>query len=161
MMPWILIGLVVFAIISSVLWLKPSPRDQHLSVLRMAALKQGLQIRQYTFKPRSEKNGIRDELRATSYSVMRAQSIKPGLLRYRIVRQAGWEQDGLPPGYSWHDPASALDHTHLMACLPRLTDTLLMLEVYEHRVAMMVAEEKQANAENYREFMHALLPTPS
>ncbi|MBE0482030.1 MAG: hypothetical protein IBX52_00885 [Bacterioplanes sp.] len=159
MMPWLLIGLVVFAIISSVLWLKPSPRDQHLSALRMAALKQGLQIRQYTFKPRSEKNGIRDELRATSYSVMRVGAIKPGLLRYRIVRQAGWMQEDLPEGYAWHDEATAAERGQLLAAWPMLKDTLLMLEVYEHRVGMMVAEDKAADAENYRTFIDALMPS--
>ena len=159
MMPWILIGLVVFAIISSVLWLKPSPRDQHLSALRMAALKHGLQIRQYTFKPRSEKNGIRDELRATSYSVMRAGAIKPGLIRYRIVRQAGWMQEDLPEGYAWHDEATGAERAQLLATLPSLNDTLLMLEVYDHRVSIMVAEDKTASAENYRAFMDALMPT--
>lgn len=158
MMPWILIGLVVFAIISSVLWLKPSPRDQHLSALRMAALKHGLQIRQYTFKPRSEKNGIRDELRATSYSLMRAGAIKPGLIRYRIVRQAGWMQEDLPEGYAWHDEPTAAEREQLLAALPLLNDTLLMLEVYEHRVGMMVAEEKSATADNYRAFIDAVMP---
>ena len=56
-MTWIIIAAAVMAIIGSVFWLKPSARDSRLAELRFNAIRAGLQVRQFTFKPDAAKTG--------------------------------------------------------------------------------------------------------
>lgn len=173
-MTWLIFifaGLVIFG---SVYWLKPSPRDTRLANLRLDAIKLGLQVRQQTFKVDAAKTGIRDDIAGTSYTLMRALSHsdkQTDSLKYRLVGQSGWETDGLSDGLAWHDwPAMGLEREtpawhqanqavadRVLPLLEALQDDLLLLEVFENRVTLMVAERKSASAEGYHALLEALL----
>lgn len=155
----VVIALVVFG---SIYWLKPSPRDTRLAALRLAAIRSGLHVRQFTFKPNSAKTGVRDDIHATSYTLIdqeqgNKQTSDNNDLQCRIVKQAAWENDGLPEGYSWHDQGSETLAKRFSELLPSFDDELLMLEVYLHQVTIMTAEHKTASADNYQQFMQQLL----
>lgn len=169
-MTWLIIAGVVMAIMGSVFWLKPSARDARLADLRFNAIRSGMQVRQFTFKPDAAKTGVRDDITATSYTWLKKatyenggghEDVAGGELQFSVVRQPAWDQEFLPQGLSWHDKGDeALARKHadkLAALLPELSDELLMLEVYERRVLMMTAEKQGANAEQYLTFMQALL----
>ena len=150
----ILIGLIVFG---SVYWLKPSPRDTRLAALRLDAIKRHLQVRQFTFTPESAKNGVRDPVTGTSYTMLNTKKRDSGVLLWRVVGQQGWEAEGLPEGLAWHDRGSSEDAALLTSLLPSLNDDLLLLEVFSNRVTLMAAEHKTATAEGYETLLKAIL----
>lgn len=150
----ILIGLIVFG---SVYWLKPSPRDTRLAALRLDAIKRHLQVRQFTFKPESAKNGVRDVVTGITYTLMNNKKRDKAVLLWRVVGQAGWESEGLPEGLAWHDRGSAEDAELLTSLLPGLNDNILLLEVFSNRVTLMAAENKAATAEGYEQFLAKIL----
>ena len=154
---WLVLGLVALSMFGSIYWLKPSPRDTRLAKLRFDAIKQGLQVRQFTFKPDAAKTGVRDDITGTTYTLQRPGSSQGGAFRFRVAGQPGWENDGLPDGLSWHDQGSADDARQLREALPQLQDDLLLLEVYENRITLMAAERKSASAAAYQHFMEQFL----
>tara|TARA_B100001250_G_scaffold375312_1_gene362786 strand:- start:588 stop:1064 length:477 start_codon:yes stop_codon:yes gene_type:complete len=157
-MVWLVVIVIALVVIGSVMWLKPSARDQRLAVLRLDAIKRGLQVSQFTFKPDSAKNGVRDPVMATSYTLLNPAARGKGELVYRVAGQSGWDTEGLPEGCSWHDKGSAADAAKITAALAMLTDDVLLLEVFTNRVTLMAAEHKTATAENYEAVLKALLP---
>lgn len=150
----ILIGLIVFG---SVYWLKPSPRDTRLAALRLDAIKRHMQVRQFTFKPESAKNGVRDAVTGITYTLVNNNKRDKAVLLWRVVGQAGWESEGLPEGLAWHDRGSAADAELLTSLLPALQDNILLLEVFSNRVTLMAAENKAATAEGYEQFLTKIL----
>jgi len=173
-MTWLIFVFAGLMIFGSVYWLKPSPRDTRLANLRLDAIKLGLQVRQQTFKVDAAKTGVRDDITATSYTLMRPlkHSDKQGDgLKFRLVGQPGWETDGLPEGLAWHDwPAKGLEREtpawhqanqavadQVLPLLEALQDDLLLLEVFDNRATLMVAERKAASAEGYQTLLNTLL----
>ena len=157
-MIWPVAILVVLVVFGSVYWLKPSPRDKRLAELRLDAIKRRLQVRQFTFKPESAKNGVRDDITGTSYTLLNQEKRNGGELLARVAGQQGWDSEGLPEGMSWHDKASPTLAAKIAAELPQLNDDLLLLEVFSNRVTIIPAERKTATAGNYEQVMKALLP---
>ena len=88
-MVWLVVIVIALVVIGSVMWLKPSARDQRLAVLRLDAIKRGLQVSQFTFKPDSAKNGVRDPVMATSYTLLNPAARGKGELVYRVAGQSG------------------------------------------------------------------------
>ncbi|MAD47157.1 MAG: hypothetical protein CMH98_19350 [Oceanospirillaceae bacterium] len=154
---WLVLAFVILTIFGSVYWLKPSQRDKRLSGLRLDAIRSGLQIRQFTFKPDSAKTGIRDDITATSYTLVRPGNQQGGELKFRVAGQPGWDTDGLPEGLCWHNQGSEQDAEKIRQAWPALQDDLLLLEVYENRVVLMPAERKSASVAAYRHFMEQFL----
>ncbi|UXD87117.1 hypothetical protein [Thalassolituus hydrocarboniclasticus] len=154
-MIWLIVSVGVMAIIGSVMMLRPSPRDTRLAALRFDAIRNGLQVRSFTFKPDAAKTGIRNDIPGTSYTLLRLGKQQGGELKFRVVGQAGWDTEGLPEGLSWHNQGSAADAELISRMLPQLQDNLLMLEVYENRVTLMASENQTASAAAYQHFMEA------
>lgn len=154
-MIWLIVVAVALSLFGSIIWLKPSPRDTRLAALRFEAIRSGLQVRSFTFKPDAAKTGIRDGIPGTSYTLLRRGKQQGGDLKFRVVGQAGWDNEGLPEGLSWHNHGSAADAELISRMLPQLQDNLLMLEVYDNRVTLMAAENKTASAAAYQHFMEA------
>lgn len=155
-MIWVVIA-GFFAIVGSVLMLKPSARDSRLARLRMDALKEGLHVRQIIWQPESAKTGVYESINATSYTLVRPDTNQAGSLRFSVVKQKGWETTHLPASYSWHQQGSAADGQAVSAQLPLLQDELLLLEVWENKVLIMVKEQPNATAASYKEFMAMFL----
>ncbi|MCD8523756.1 MAG: hypothetical protein LRY66_01845 [Saccharospirillaceae bacterium] len=154
-MIWLFVSIGVLTIIGSVMMLRPSPRDTRLAALRFDAIRNGLQVRSFTFKTDPAKTGVRDDIPGTGYTLWRNAKRQDGALRFRIVKQAGWDNEGLPEGFSWHNQGSAEDAELISRMLPQLQDDLLMLEVYENRVTLMAAENQTASAAAYQHFLEA------
>lgn len=155
-------GLIIFfcamAIAGSILWLKPSRRDQHLAKLRQQAIVSGLQLKQRHFEPQAAKTGIRDAMDGVSYSFVLPQKAMGCALKFRLVKQAGWDQENLPEGFSWHDqPDDNWSADQFSRLLSDLGDELLLLEVFEQHATMMVAESSAADAGRYRDFLQSWL----
>ena len=155
-MVFVMVGLVVFG---SVYWLKPSPREQRLAALRLEAIKAGLHVRHHNFQPDMAKTGVREAITGTSYSRMKNPGKPQGSLRFRVVGQPAWDNEYLPDGISWHDrPANAEEiGGQLSQRLVAWPDRLLLLEVYDNRVMLMAAENREASAAVYAGLIDAFL----
>lgn len=158
-MTWLIFiaaGLVIFG---SVYWLKPSPRDTRIAALRLDAIKLGLQVRHHSFQPDSAKSGVRDVITGTSYSRMNNPGKPQGDLRFRIVGQPAWDSEGLPEGLSWHDKSRnpAEDCARIQEALASVKDPILLLEVYDNRVMLIAAENREASAGEYKKIIDAFL----
>ena len=157
-MIWPVVILVVLVVFGSVYWMKPSPRDTRLAALRLDAIKRGLHVRQFKFKPESAKNGVRDEVWGTSFTYVKPELKKGGELRFRVVGQAAWDSEGLPEGLAWHDKGTPAEAALLCEKIGTLNDEIIMMEVFENRATIMTAEHKAATAESYEQFLKAFLP---
>lgn len=155
-MIWIAV-LGIMAIIGSILMLKPSARDSRLARLRFEAVRQGIQLKQFGWKPDPKKTGIHDTVTATSYTVLRPGSSKVGELHFSVVAQKGWDTEHLPEGLSWHKQGTAKDAEKLKKLLPQLEDELLLLEVWDNKVLLMAKETPTASAQAYKHFLVCFL----
>ncbi len=146
MNPLIIVVFIVLAVFGSIYMLKPSPRQQRLAALRLEAIKLGLQVKLDTFKVDSKKMGVRDDITATRY-----QRFNPGVksqgLRWCIVRQAGWEQEGLAEGWSWNNLNQSPDLEKLSTLLAEVSDDVQVIEVYDNRASLISIESKGSTAE--------------
>jgi hypothetical protein len=134
--------------------LKPSPRQQRLAGLRLEAIKLGLQVKLDTFKPNSKQTGVRDEILATRYQRFNP-AVKSQTLRWCIVRQGGWEQQGLAQGWSWHDQTQKPDLSKLSELLTQVGEDVQMIEVYDNRASLMTIESKASTAEMINDWIDA------
>ncbi|MFT4906422.1 MAG: hypothetical protein ACI978_000487 [Oleispira sp.] len=146
MSPLVIVVFIVLAVFGSVYMLKPSPRQQRLAELRLDAIKLGLQVKLETFKTDSKKMGVRDDVTATRFERFNP-SIKSQALRWCIVRQAGWEQEGLADGWSWNNIVQRPDLEKLSVLLSEVGDDVQVIEVYDNRASLMTIESKSSTAE--------------
>jgi hypothetical protein len=146
MNPLFIVVFIALAVFGSVYMLKPSPRQKRLAELRLEAIKLGLQVKLETFKVDSKKMGVRDDITATRYQRFNP-AVKSQELRWCIVRQEGWEQEGLSEGWSWNALTVHPDLTKLAELLGQLTDDVQMVEVYDNRASIMTIESKSSTAE--------------
>lgn len=146
MNPLFIVVFIILAVFGSVYMLKPSPRQKRLAELRLEAIKLGLQVKLETFKVDSKKMGVRDDITATRYQRFNA-AVKSQKLRWCIVRQEGWEQEGLAEGWCWNALAVQPDLTRLAELLEQLTDDVQMVEVFDNRASIMTIESKDSTAE--------------
>lgn len=145
MSPVVIVVFIVLAVFGSVYMLKPSPRQQRLAELRLEAIKLGLQVKLETFKVDSKKMGVRDDVIATRYERFNP-AIKSQSLRWCIVRQSGWEQEGLPEGWSWNSLNQQPDGEKLSELLAGIGDDVQVVEVYDNRASLMTIESKASTA---------------
>lgn len=155
-MIWVMVA-GVLAVIGSILMLKPNARDSRLAKLRMDALKEGLQVRQFIWHPKPEKTGVYNDINATSYSLLRSMVNKAGTLKFSISKQKGWETEGLPEGYSWYQVGTAADAERFQQLLTQVGDEILLLEVWENKVLLMAAETPSASALGYKQMLESFL----
>lgn len=141
----IFVVVIILAAFGSVYMLKPSPRQQRIARLRFDAIKQGMQVKLETFEVDSKKMGVRDDIVAARYELMDL-GVKNHALRWCVVRQAGWEQEGLPEGWSWHNVEKKPDLEKLNALLEGMTDDVVVVEVYENRANVMTLENRGSSA---------------
>jgi hypothetical protein len=145
MTPLIIVVFIVLALFGSVYMLKPSPRQRRLAELRLDAIKLGLHVKLQTFKTDSQKMGLRDEVMGTRYERFNP-AIKSQALRWCIVRQAGWEQEGLPEGWSWNNIVVRPHIEKLSALLSKVGDDVQVIEVYDNRASLLTIENKSSTA---------------
>ncbi|MFT6190368.1 MAG: hypothetical protein ACJAZ6_002205 [Oleispira sp.] len=138
--------LIILSVFGSVAMLKPSPRQQRLAKLRMDAIKLGLHVKLDTLKVNSKKTGVRDDIVAARYERFNTD-VKSQALRWCVVRQAGWDQEGLPDGWSWHNMTKRPDLDKLNELLLKVSDDVVVVEAYDNRASIMTLENKGSSAE--------------
>ncbi len=153
-MTLVIVVIIILAAFGSVYMLKPSPRQQRLARLRYDAIKIGLQVKLETFKVDSKKMGVRDDIVAARYEILQPD-VKSQALRWCVVRQAGWEQEGLPTGWSWHNVEKKPDLDKLKALLESMTDDVMVVEVYDNRANVMTLENKASTAAVIKQWIEA------
>lgn len=152
MTPLIIVVLILLAVFGSVAMLKPSPRQQRLAKLRMDAIKIGLHVKLDTLKVDSKKMGVRDNIVAARYERFNSE-IKSQSLRWSVVRQAGWEHEGLPEGWSWNAVSVLPDLSKLHSLLSGVTEDVVVIEVYDNRASVMTLENKGSSAESLNQWV--------
>jgi hypothetical protein len=143
--PLIIVVFIALAVFGSVYMLKPSPRQQRLAELRLDAIKLGLQVKLETFKTDSKKMGVRDDVIATRFERFKP-AVKSQALRWCIVRQSGWEQEGLAEGWSWNNVNQRPDLVKLAKLLSEVGADVQVIEVYDNRASIMTIESKSSTA---------------
>lgn len=146
MSPIVIVVIIFLVVFGSVSMLKPSPRQQRLAKLRIDAIKLGLQVKLETFKVDSKKTGVRDDIVAARYLRLDTD-VKSQSIRWCIVRQQGWDQEGLPAGWSWHSQAAMPDLLKLSQYIEQLSDDVVLVEVFDNRSSIMTTEGKSSSAE--------------
>lgn len=146
MNPIFIVIFIFLAVFGSVYMLKPSMRDQRLAKLRLDAIKLGLQVKLDKFIADSKKTGVRDDIVAARYLRFDADA-KSQAFRWCVVRQAGWDSEGLPEGWSWHGNASAPEISVLSDFLEQLSEDIVVVEVYDNRTCIMTTESKTTSVD--------------
>jgi hypothetical protein len=155
--PFIIVVFIVLAVFGSVYMLKPSPRQKRLAELRLGAIKLGLQVKLETFKTDSKKMGVRDDITATRYQRFNPQ-VKSQAMRWCIVRQAGWEQEGLPEGWSWNNLEQRPNLEGLAKLLADIGGDVQVIEVYDNRASIISTESKTSTAEMINAWIESAQP---
>lgn len=100
---WVVIAFIVLVVVGSVVWIRPSPRDQKLALWRRDAIMAGLKVRMQTLKAEPKQSGIRDEVEGVSYEWYVPKVDKQDQFTWAVVKTNGWLTDGLPEGWSWYE----------------------------------------------------------
>lgn len=160
-MNYLLIVAVLMALVGTVYWLQPSPRQRHLSKLREQARALGLKLMFKTLEIESKNTGLYEKRSGVFYCISRKDATNAGELLFEIVKEKGWYQDNLPSSYSWHKQPDSFCEKKFQQSLTLLKDELLVLSVYENQIRMLCGEQNQANANCYLEFLRFWLDDDS
>lgn len=106
---WFAMALIALAVVGSVMWIRPSPRDQKLAKWRRDALMAGMKVRLQTLKAEPKNSGIRDDVEGVTYEWYNPEPAKQDKLTWAIVKADGWLQEGLPEGWSWYGQEAEID----------------------------------------------------
>ena len=143
---------IALALFGSVYWLKPSPKDKRIADLRLQAIKLGMQVKLRKFDPDSKETGIRNEINAAHYTLFKPAE-KSSKLRWCVVRQEGWEQEGLPQGWSWHNKHADLDLAALNALIQECEFDVQVLAAYDNRTILVSDEKKDGSADQIKSWL--------
>ena len=106
---WIAMAFIALAIVGSVMWIRPSPRDQKLAKWRRDAIMAGMKVRLQTLKAEPKNSGIRDDVDGVTYEWFNPEPNKTDKTTWAIVKMDGWLQEGLPQGWSWYGKEMSVD----------------------------------------------------
>lgn len=109
MTAWVAMIFVALAIVGSVMWIRPSPRDQRLAKWRREALMAGIKVRLQTLKAEPKDSGIRDDVEGVTYEWFNPEFDKSDKVTWAIVKTDAWLQEGLPQGWSWYGQEGCVD----------------------------------------------------
>lgn len=99
---WLVMVFIALVVVGSVMWVRPSPRDQKLAKWRRDAIMAGLKVRMQTLKAEPKNSGIRDDVEGISYEWFNPEPNKTDTTTWVIVKTDAWLKDGLPQGWSWY-----------------------------------------------------------
>lgn len=114
---WAIVLLCIFMVVGSVVWVRPSPRDQKLAIWRRNALLAGLKVKLETLKAEPVNSGIRTDLEGISYILFNPAVDKLDKSGWAVVKAQGWLNEGLPEGWSWHTAAVAAKSAQVCALI--------------------------------------------
>lgn len=125
---WVAMALIALAVVGSVMWIRPSPRDQKLAKWRRDALMAGMKVRLQTLKAEPKNSGIRDDVEGVTYEWYNPEPVKLDKVTWAIVKADGWLQEGLPEGWSWYGQDANIDLDRVKAVLESLPVEVNALE---------------------------------
>jgi len=121
--------LATFVVAGAFLWLKPSPRDQHLAKLRSDALIQGFRIASLRIPDTSEYGRVNNQYKiVTVYQV--STVLHEGTdLEFTVLRTTGESGAYLPTGWCWDRRTDLTEHHYqqiaeVLAKLPLSIDVI-------------------------------------
>ncbi len=99
---WFAMAIVMLMVVGSVVWIRPSPRDQKLAKWRRDAIVAGIKVRMQTLKAEPKNSGIRDDVSGVTYEWFNPQPNKKDTSNWAVVKTQGWLTEHLPEGWSWY-----------------------------------------------------------
>lgn len=130
------------------MWLKPSPRDQHLNTLRSAALTEGFKLASIRIPDTSIEGRLADKASlATLYRILHSFD-KGKAPRFTVQRTTGVSNAFLPDGWRWADqrrPSEAVTQV-LHDILIELPETYLVLDAQPDGVGLAWDERGDVSA---------------
>ncbi len=139
-MNWVIIGLLMLAIVGSMLWVMPSPRDRMQAALRQRAMSAGMQVQMKLLKfPRAIGESESEERHCFAYRMPRivvegestASKKLPATQAFQIFKLSGHANTGLPQGWTWGKGEGTLSDEQLSVVhevIAKLPDSALALE---------------------------------
>ncbi len=126
-MNWLVIVLIMFAIMGSLLWVMPSPRQRVQALLRQRAMRAGLQVQLVRILlPRALGEALAEERHCVAYRLLRGRnSARAQQPPWQIFQLPSHANVGLPDGWSWSkgenqlDPAALALIEELIPLLPK------------------------------------------
>ncbi|WP_207063141.1 hypothetical protein [Motiliproteus sp. SC1-56] len=104
-MNWVFIVLILLAIVGSMMWMMPSPRQRAQALLRQKAMRLGIQVQiSRLLFPRALGEAVADERDCTAYRLARTQDRRRGRqapVPWQIFKVRSHANTGLPEGWSW------------------------------------------------------------
>lgn len=104
-MNWVIIILIFLAIIGSMMWMMPSPRQRVQALLRQKAMRSGLQVQlTRTLFPRATGEAAPEEYECVAYRLGRPRANRRGqadTLPWHIFKVRNLANRGLPDGWCW------------------------------------------------------------
>lgn len=99
---WLIFVLVALSVFGSIVWIKPSPRQQEMARLRQQALGLGIRVQLSKFKGDPKTCGVQEEIECVSYCKDDNKIKKDGPV-WCVGKGKGWDQQGLPDGWYWYN----------------------------------------------------------
>ncbi len=129
MLPFAVVGFCVLFLVGSVLWFKPSKRDQKLARMRQEALISGYKVRQQTVPDLSIDGRINKQEESQYFYCYPITEVRKQTCI--VLRTTGESGIYLPDGWTWASTnrASEADLLWLQNHLPKLKDAVTGLEL--------------------------------
>lgn len=154
---WLVMIFVALVVVGSVVWIRPSPRDQKLAKWRRDAIMAGLKVRMQTLKAEPKNSGIRDDVEGVTYEWFNPAPNKTDTTKWAIVKVDGWLQDGLPDGWSWYGEVVDVDLDRIKGTIASLPFEVNALERTPISSRIIWNENgKEFNASNLKVFLQTL-----
>lgn len=123
-MNWMLIVLVLLAIVGSMMWMMPSPRQRAQAILRQKAMREGFQVQiARILLPRALGQMTADERDCVAYRLPRLGDAPATTEPWQIFNLQSHANVGLPDNWSWNRGEERLSESAL-ELINRLIDQL-------------------------------------
>lgn len=148
----LLIGAIVSLLVGGFLWIKPSKRDQRLTLWRKQAMEQGLKVSLTDYDPKPKLTGINNVIHGTCYSWLNRDPSPSNVPAWAVSTQQGWYSQGLPEGWYWVYPIpdqQALSPSFIsfvsqkLQALPLEKNSVFLLEVTQNKTSLIWHEIDQ------------------
>lgn len=133
--------------IGAFMWVKPSPRDKHLAMLRAQALKEGLKVHTIKLDDTSEFGRVEGKQLMLAVYCLPHLFEKNSGMAFTVLRTTGVGGAFLPDGWKWSNHRRAPDWAKAALCayLESLPDSWLALEVRMNSVGAVWDERGSAD----------------
>lgn len=104
-MEWVISIVVMLSIIGSIMWIRPSPRERMVSMIRLHARKLGFIVQLAQLETtRGKGQMVAEKMHVPAYRVLRndlTRQEKDQWISWQIFRIENVANQGLPAGWSW------------------------------------------------------------